>query len=109
MNLTPNSDDVPFSRVFQVLLEMSPGLPVEKFVLSHSDLKHHREDVHSYSTADIVTAMSKESGFETAVRNPKSKKHETLRDLLCFGNGEVSVSLCSIYPVPLKGKACLPQ
>ena len=79
---------------------MSPGLPVEKFVLSHSDLKHHREDVHSYSTADIVTAMSKESGFETAVRNLKSKKHETLRDLLCFGNGEVSVSLCSIYPVP---------
>ena len=97
MNLTPYSDDVPFSRVFQVLLEMSPGLPVEKFVLSHSDLKHHREDVHSYSTADIVTAMSKESGFETAVRNPKSKKHETLRDLLCFGNGEVSVSLCSIF------------
>ena len=75
---------------------MSPGLPVEKFVLSHSDLRQHREDVHSYSTADIVTAMSKESGFETPIRNLKSKKHETLRDLLCFGNAEVRAifSLC---------------
>ena len=84
---------------FQVLLEMSPGLPVEKFVLSHSDLKQHREDVHSYSTSDIVTAISKESGFETAIRNPKSKKHETLRDLLCFGNGEVRLKLSrlSVY------------
>jgi len=79
----------------QVLLEMSPGLPVEKFVLSHSDLRQHREDVHSYSTADIVTAMSKESGFETPIRNLKSKKHETLRDLLCFGNAEVCSLLTS--------------
>ena len=94
-----SNESCTFLGRFQVLLEMSPGLPVEKFVLSHSDLKQHREDVHSYSTSDIVTAISKESGFETAIRNPKSKKHETLRDLLCFGNGEVRVKLnrLSVY------------
>jgi hypothetical protein len=79
---------------------MSPGLPVDKYVLSQSDLKQQRRDddsVHSYSPPDVIKAMltSKPKGegggahFQAALRNPKSKKKETLEDLLCFGNSEV--------------------
>ena len=74
-----------------VLLDMSPGLAVDKHVLSSSDLRQHRDAdaVHVYAPAVVVKAMHAGGGFDAVLRNPKSRKQETLKDLLCFGSDDV--------------------
>jgi death-associated protein kinase len=74
---------------------MSPGLAVDKYVLSASDLRLHRDEVHAYSPGDVLRAMIGQGGraFHAVLKNTKSKKKETLLDLLCFGSAEISTLL----------------
>ncbi len=85
----------------QVLLDMSPGTPVDKHVLSAHDLRAAASrglPVHAYSPADVVAALEAASDdggggedFSTAsLRHPTHKEvQESLSDLVCFGSAEI--------------------
>ena len=69
---------------------MSPGMAVEKYVLSISDLETHDPDVHAYPSQDVIKAYSSGGdGFNGTITNPKSGKTEKILKLICFGCKEV--------------------
>lgn len=76
--------------VDQVLLEMSPGMGVDKYVLSSRDLRNHEAHVHPYSPCELVRSLMGEEGFDSALVHPKTGLNEKLQDLLCFGSPEVA-------------------
>ena len=81
----------------QVLLEMSPGLGVDKSILSAKDLKAHTENVHAWGPQELVTALLKD-GFSAKLENPNNKgQSESLCDLICFSSSEV----CAYLPLDL--------
>ena len=73
----------------QVLLEMSPGMGVDKHVYSSWDLKHHREPSHTWGPSVMVQSLMSDQGFDSELVNPSSNKKETLQELVCFGSSEV--------------------
>lgn len=75
--------------VDQVLLEMSPGLPIEKHVLSAEQLREHCEEVYCWSPADLMEAVLKPQRLDSTVLNPVTEHKETLLDLVGFGAPEV--------------------
>ena len=75
----------------QVLLEMSPGMGVDKYVYSSSDLKSHNARPHTWGPADLVRKLMSDQGFDAVLENPTSGALETLSQLVCFGSTEVSV------------------
>ena len=75
----------------QVLLEMSPGMGVDKYVYSSSDLKSHNAHPHTWGPADLVRKLMSDQGFDAVLENPTSGALETLSQLVCFGSTEVSV------------------
>lgn len=75
----------------QVLLEMSPGLPVDKMILSSSDLKHHVKEPKQWTPKDVMTALMKD-GWEAKLTGHNNKQ-ESLAELLCFGCDQVASSL----------------
>merc|ERR1712241_917405 len=72
----------------QVLLEMSPGLGVDKSIQSADDLKNHRENIHYWGPQELVKALLTD-GFSTKLTNPNTSKVESLADLICFGSTEI--------------------
>lgn len=73
----------------QVLLEMSPGLAVDKHVLSACDLESHSQSVHMYPSSEVVDALARD-GFDASVVDGGGKGDtERLVDLICFGSKEV--------------------
>ena len=80
---------------FQVLLEMSPGLGVDKSIQSADDLKNHRENIHYWGPQELVKALLTD-GFSTKLTNPNTSKVESLADLICFGSTEVKNRNCQI-------------
>ncbi len=68
----------------KVLLEMSPGLAVDKQVLSSRDLLTHSADPSVYPSSDIIRSLIDAESFATA-----KVGQETVLDLLCFGSSEV--------------------
>ncbi|GLH12279.1 Calcium/calmodulin-dependent protein kinase type II alpha chain [Gryllus bimaculatus] len=75
--------------VDQVLLEMSPGLPIEKHVLSAEQLREHSEEVHCWSPADLMEAVLRPQRLDSTLLNPVTEHKETLLDLVGFGAPEV--------------------
>lgn len=72
---------------------MSPGMAVEKYVLSISDLETNSPDVHAYPSQDIIKAYSSGGdGFNANIVHPKTGKTEKVLNLICFGCKEVSDS-----------------
>ena len=71
----------------QVLLEMSPGLPVDKIILSSSDLKVHRSQPMYWSPGYIMKAMMR-AGWKAELR-----PGESLASVLCFGCDSVTSGL----------------
>ena len=83
------------SIIDQVLLEMSPGMAVEKYVLSIADLETHDPEVYAYPSQDIIKAYSSGGdGFNATITNPKSGKTEKILKLICFGCKEVRAPSC---------------
>ena len=67
---------------------MSPGLGVDKSILSSADLKSHSEQVHEWGPQELVQALLKD-GFSAKMKNKQSE--ERLCDLICFGSSEVNI------------------
>ena len=86
----------------QVLLEMSPGLPVDKLILSSQDLKDHTPSVMTWSPGVVMSVMMKE-GWSGSLVNTQHSRHETLQSLLCFNSDEVSQSLLQGHDVHVSG------
>ncbi len=63
---------------------MSPGLAVDKQVLSSRDLLTHSADPSVYPSSDIIRSLIDAESFATA-----KVGQETVLDLLCFGSSEV--------------------
>ena len=76
----------------QVLLEMSPGLPMDKYIVSSVDIKAKRTAIQ-WSPRDTMAALLT-GGWTHIMTNPNdSSRKETLTDLLCFGSTEVQSML----------------
>ena len=70
---------------------MSPGLGVDKSILSASDLKSHCDQIHEWGPQEVVKALLKD-GFSAKLKNGDGKE-ESLCDLICFGSNEVKKRL----------------
>ncbi|XP_071450473.1 death-associated protein kinase 1-like isoform X2 [Hetaerina americana] len=75
--------------VDQVLLEMSPGLPVEKHVLSAKQLAEHCEVVYCWSPGQLLEAVFN-GGLDAKLLNPLTEKEESMLDLIGFGAEEIA-------------------
>ena len=77
--------------VDQVLLEMSPGLAVDKNVISSREMFTHVQNPHVWTGFEIVNALiSGEGGFEgVALNNPNLEQAEPILDLICFSSSQV--------------------
>ncbi|CAL4126795.1 unnamed protein product, partial [Meganyctiphanes norvegica] len=75
-----------------VLVEMCPGLVLEKHVLSSAQLSNHSPSIYAWAPADIYTALLKD-GLNAQLGNPVSGKSENFTQLICFGAQEVVNSL----------------
>ncbi|XP_075209802.1 death-associated protein kinase 1-like [Lycorma delicatula] len=84
------------SVIDQVLLEMSPGLAVEKHVLSVADLRTHSEPPHCFPPSELMMALLQPTRLETTVYNPLADCYENLKQLVAFNDSEVeSVMVCA--------------
>jgi hypothetical protein len=70
---------------------MSPGLPIEKHVLSAEQLRLHSDLVHCWSPDQLMASILKPSCLSTKLFNPLTGNHESVLDLVGFGASEVSV------------------
>ncbi|KAG8222005.1 hypothetical protein J437_LFUL002766 [Ladona fulva] len=93
--------------VDQVLLEMSPGLPVEKHVLSAKQLAEHSEVVYCWSPGQLLEAVLANS-LNAQLLNPLTEAEESMLDLIGFGAAEISnvVVLGGELPVTALSTAC---
>lgn len=73
----------------QVLIEMCPGLVLEKHVLSSEQLGGHGTTVYAWPPADMYTALLNK-GVGAALLNPLTEKEEAFTQLVCFGSQDVS-------------------
>lgn len=73
------------------MVEMLPGLAVEKHYLSPNDLKHHVYPPHCYSPQDLSRASMKTRGLETSLQNPQTKISETVLDIIAFSLDKVII------------------
>lgn len=77
---------------FQVLLEMSPGLLIEKHVLSAEQLRLHSDLVHCWSPDKLMACILQPSCLNAKLLNPLTGNHESLLDLVGFGASEVKMT-----------------
>ncbi|XP_068081595.1 death-associated protein kinase 1 [Anabrus simplex] len=75
--------------VDQVLLEMSPGLPIEKHVLSAEQLRLHSDIVHCWSPDELMACVLKPPHLDALLFNPLTGNKESLLELVGFGCPEV--------------------
>ena len=69
---------------------MSPGMGVDKSILSVADLKSHAKSIGHWGPQELVSALLKD-GFSAKLKNPFTEQVESLCDLICFGSSEVSL------------------
>lgn len=80
------------AMIDQVLVEMCPGLVLEKHVLSAEQLSSHASTVYAWPPADIYTALLS-GGVRASLQNPLTDKEESFTQLVCFGSQEVVSSI----------------
>ena len=71
---------------------MSPGLGVDKSILSSADLKLHSDQVYEWGPQELVTALMAD-GFAAKMKNPHQDQPESLCDLICFGSHEFRIPI----------------
>lgn len=74
--------------VDMVLMDVVPGLVVEKHYLSAYDLRTHACPLHCYSPDVVMMASLEESGLDTVLSNPLANVSESVLQLLSFGADE---------------------
>ena len=72
----------------QVLLEVCPGMVLERHVLSAAQLSQHAPSVYAWTPAHAHAALLK-GGVEAALTNGVTKAEEPVLDTICFGSQEV--------------------
>ncbi|XP_033608089.1 death-associated protein kinase dapk-1 isoform X3 [Cryptotermes secundus] len=77
-----------FPRI-QVLLEMSPGLPIEKHILSAEQLRLHSDLVHCWPPDQLMECILQPSCLNAKLFNPLTGNYESVLDLVGFGASEV--------------------
>lgn len=82
--------------LIQVLIEMCPGLVLEKHVLSSEQLAAHGSTVYAWPPADMYTALLNK-GVGAALLNPLTEREEAFTQLVCFGSQDVSFQVCLFY------------
>ena len=73
---------------------MSPGLAVEKTLLSARALRSHSPSAHAWNALEVADVMSEAAGSSGAFAGTLEDadgNEETLLDLICFGNAEVGI------------------
>ncbi|XP_071518371.1 death-associated protein kinase 1-like [Panulirus ornatus] len=80
------------AMIDQVLVEMCPGLVLEKHVLSAEQLSGHASTVYAWPPADIYTTLLS-NGVRASLHNPLTEKEEAFIQLVCFGSQDVVSSL----------------
>ena len=68
---------------------MSPGLPIEKHVLSSYQLRSHSDLIHSWPPEALMAAILQPEGFMSCLENPITGDRETIVDLVAFGSCQV--------------------
>ncbi|XP_014251310.1 death-associated protein kinase 1-like isoform X2 [Cimex lectularius] len=83
-----------------VLLDIVPGLLMEKHTLSAYDLRTHASPVYCYAPDVLMKASLESKGFETMVTNPLANTSETILELISFGmEEEVQKLVCNAYEI----------
>ena len=72
---------------------MSPGLPVEKHVLSAEQLRLHSDLVHCWSPDQLMAGILQPSGLNFKLLNPLTGNYESVLDLVGFGAFEVNMTM----------------
>ena len=70
------------------MVDMCPGLVLEKHVLSAEQLRLHAPAVYAWPPPDLFSAILT-NGSEATLVNPVTGNKETFMDLICLGSKEV--------------------
>jgi len=71
---------------------MSPGLPMDKYIVSSAELKSQDQPMQ-WSPRDTMAALHSGGWSQVLGNTANPDTHETLIDLLCFGSTEVQSML----------------
>lgn len=77
--------------MFKVLVEMCPGLAIEKHVISAEDLKNHCAASYCFPPDKLMEAMLEDTCLDTRIHNPLADCYESVLDLIAFGSDEVRI------------------
>eukprot|EP00096_Caligus_rogercresseyi_P009166 TRINITY_DN3065_c0_g1_i1.p1 TRINITY_DN3065_c0_g1~~TRINITY_DN3065_c0_g1_i1.p1 ORF type:complete len:708 (-),score=157.10 TRINITY_DN3065_c0_g1_i1:362-2485(-) len=100
----------------QVLLEMAPGLSIQKYALSTIELKNHTlNQPFEFSTTTILRSMiethlnydDEDEVFDTKILNENIGKYERILDLVLFGSEEIRSILKPGIFLPVKSLSTL--
>jgi hypothetical protein len=69
---------------------MSPGLPIEKHILSAEQLRLHSDLVHCWSPDQLMASILQPPGLSSKLLNPLTGNYESVLDLVGFGACEVN-------------------
>ncbi|XP_069694753.1 death-associated protein kinase 1-like isoform X2 [Periplaneta americana] len=87
--------------VDQVLLEMSPGLPIEKHILSAEQLRLHSDIVHCWSPDQLMSCILQPPCLSAKLLNSLTGNYESVLDLVGFGAAEVTELVLSGDELPV--------
>ena len=71
------------------MVDMCPGLVLEKHVLSAEQLRNHAPAVYAWPPPDLFAAILTD-GCEAMLLNPITGNKESFLQLICLGSKEVS-------------------
>ncbi|XP_071743998.1 death-associated protein kinase 1 isoform X5 [Lepeophtheirus salmonis] len=100
----------------QVLLEMAPGLTIQKYILSTIELRNHTlNQPYEFSSTLILRSMleniqnceDEDEVFDVKILNGNIGKHERILDLVLFGSDEIRSILKPGIFLPVKSLSTL--
>lgn len=71
------------------MMDMVPGLLIEKHFLSAYDLRTHASPMHCYPPDTVMLAAISDAGMDTKLSNPLANVSESVLQLISFGAEEV--------------------
>uniref|UniRef100_A0A0A9YKM0 Death-associated protein kinase 1 n=1 Tax=Lygus hesperus TaxID=30085 RepID=A0A0A9YKM0_LYGHE len=86
-----------------VMLDVVPGLLIEKYLMSAYDLRTHVNPVYCYPPDMLMKASLENSGFDTQLWNLLANMPETLLQLFSFdADLEVKEFVCNSYGISIE-------
>lgn len=78
-------------------MDVCPGLPLEKHVMSAEQLKKHCSKVYCWPPDELMKAVLKPPHLESKLVNPVTENSECVLDLIGFRSPEVSYNDVLLY------------